>query len=445
LARLFLPGSPGHVLYNLALAAALLLGAPAWIPWLLLAHKRRKNVLDRLGIRGLPDPPSPDRRPRFWVHAVSVGETTAAAPLLRRLRERAPDALILLSNVTLTGRETAGKTLSGMIDAGCYFPFDLPWICGRFLDRVRPDVVVIVETEIWPNFLAECAARGIPTVIVNGRLSERSFRGYRRLRWFFAPVLGSFRAVAAQGREDAERFVALGASPETVTAAGNLKFDVTQPAGKETELAALLAAERARGALWIVAGSTHEGEEASVLRAFQAALGENRGLKLLLAPRHPERFGAVAELLRREGVEATRRTALPEGAREVVAPVLLLDSVGELAGAYAAADLAFVGGSLVPKGGHNVLEPAGHGVPTIVGPHMENFREIAAAFLAAGALLQVEGGEALAERFRRFAQDPSAFGETGRRGKELLESFRGASERNADVVLGALRREGRRA
>jgi 3-deoxy-D-manno-octulosonic-acid transferase len=395
-----------------------------------------------MGLRGFPSLPSAGGRPRVWVHAVSVGETLAAAPLLRKLRERAPDAQLLLSNVTLTGREIGEKTLGDVVDAGFYFPFDLPSLCGRFLDRLRPDVVVIVETEIWPNFLAACAARRIPAVIVNGRLSERSFRGYLRFRWFFASVLRTFRAISAQSREDAERFVELGAPGGIVSVGGNLKFDLSPPESKEGGLSALLAGEKAGGALWVVAGSTHEGEEEAVLRAFLAARKINPALKLLLAPRHPERFDAVEALLAREDIGSTRRSALPADVRATGAPVVLLDSVGELAGAYAAADLAFVGGSLVAKGGHNVLEPAGHGVPTLVGPHMENFREIASTFLSAGALIQVSGGEELAERFARFAADPGAFRETGRRAKELFESFHGASGRNAGVVLAAMGRAG---
>jgi 3-deoxy-D-manno-octulosonic-acid transferase len=437
LTKPFRPGSPRHVLYNAAIAVAAVAGAPLWIPWLLSARKRRKNFPERMGFRDFPSLPPRGGRPRVWVHAVSVGETLAAAPLLRRLRERAPDATLLLSNVTLTGREIGRKGLAGIVDAGFYFPFDLPGVCGRFLDRLRPDVVVIVETEIWPNFLAACAARGIPAVIVNGRLSERSFGGYLRLRWFFAPVLQVFRAISAQSREDADRFIALGAPAAIVTVGGNLKFDLPPPESMQNFLSDLLSREKADGARWVVAGSTHEGEEELVLRAFLAARKVNPAMKLLLAPRHPERFGTVEALLAREGVESVRRTALPADARSAGAPVLLLDTVGELAGAYAAAELAFVGGSLVPKGGHNVLEPAWQGVPTLVGPHMENFREIASTFLSAGALLQVAGGGELAERLAQFAADPAAFVDVGRRGRELLESLRGASDRNAAAVLAA--------
>jgi len=435
--RPFLPGSPGHLLYNVLLGTGLVVGAPVWIPWVLLFRKRRANLPDRIGLRGIPRQTPDDARPTFWVHAVSVGETLAAVPLLRLLRRRLPDARLLVSSVTLTGRETAVKFLSGVVDEGFFFPFDLPGLCGRFLDRMRPDVAVVVETEIWPNFIAACARRGIPVVIVNGRLSKRSFAGYMRFRWFFAPILRTLRTISAQTAEDAERFVALGAPREIVTVGGNLKFDVSPPETGASPLSALLLKEKSGGAAWIVAGSTHDGEEAQLLRAFLHAREGNPSLRLLLAPRHPERFDAVETLVRREDVSMARRTAIPEGADRLPDTVLLLDTVGELSGAYAAADLAFVGGSLVPKGGHNVLEPSWHGVPTIVGPHMENFREIAEVFLAGDALIRVAGEEELADRLTRFAANPNVFRETGLRAKDLLETLRGASEASTDAVLSA--------
>jgi 3-deoxy-D-manno-octulosonic-acid transferase len=406
---------------------------------MLASRKRRANFPERLGFRGSPPETGREGRPTIWVHAVSVGETNASVPLLRRLRERAPKARLLVSNVTVTGHGTAEKALSGMTEGRFYFPFDFPAICRRFLDRVRPDVVVVVETEIWPNFLAECARRGIPVVIVNGRLSERSFRGYSRFRWFFAPVLATLRAISAQTRDDANRFVSLGADPSIVTIGGNLKFDVSHPGKGSGTLAGILDAEKKDGARWIVAGSTHEGEDAAVLRAFAGARRIAPEIRLLLAPRHPERFPDVEALLRQEGVPAVRRTSIPDGGGRIGEPVLLLDTVGELPDAYAAAALAFVGGSLVPKGGHNVLEPAWHGVPTVVGPHMENFREIADAFLGAGGMIQVSGEEELAEVLSRFASEPGAFSETGRKGKELFDRFGGASGRNAEVVLSAVK------
>jgi len=442
LARPFRPGSPGHLLYNVLLAAGIVLSFPVLVPWVLLSKKRRENFPDRLGFHGSPPAVPPGDGPTIWVHAVSVGETNASVPLLRRLRERAPRARLLLSNVTVTGRGTAEKALAGVTEGRFYFPFDFPGICGRFLDRVRPDAVVVVETEIWPNFLAECVRRGVPVVIVNGRLSERSFRGYARFRWFFAPVLRTLRAISAQTREDADRFVALGADPSVVKVGGNLKFDVSHPGKGATSLSGILEREKTAGARWIVAGSTHEGEEAAVLRAFAAARQVDPGIRLLLAPRHPERFPVVEAMLREEGFPAVRRTSILEGTGRFDETVLLLDTVGELPSAYAAADLAFVGGSLVPKGGHNVLEPAWHGVPTVVGPHMENFREIADVFLGAGGLLQVSGEEELSSVFMRFASSPDAYSGTGRKGKELFDRFGGASDRNADAVLSALRPPG---
>lgn len=442
MARPFLPGSPGHVLYNAALGVAVVVGAPFWVPWVLLSRKRRGNFPDRLGLRGGPAPSPTGNRPTVWVHAVSVGETIASTPFLHRLRERVPEVRLLLSNVTITGHGTAEKTLSETTEGRFYFPFDLPGLCGRFLDRARPAAVVVVETEIWPNFLAACAHRGIPVVIVNARMSERSFRRYSRVRWFFGPVLRTLRAISAQTREDADRFLALGADPAIVTVGGNLKFDVSPPRGGATFLTALLEREKAAGTRWIVAGSTHEGEEPVVLRSFLAGRAMDPGLRLLLAPRHPERFAEVESLLRQHGVSPARRTEVREGKDRLGTEVLLLDTMGELSGAYAGADLAFVGGSLVPKGGHNVLEPAWHGVPTIVGPHMENFREIADAFLAAGALLQVAGEAELSALVSRFAASPLSFREVGRKGRELLAAFRGASERNASVVLSAMRRSG---
>ncbi|GAB4229961.1 MAG: lipid IV(A) 3-deoxy-D-manno-octulosonic acid transferase [Deltaproteobacteria bacterium] len=436
--RPFLPGCPGHLLYNLLLCAGIAFLSPAWIPWVLLSRKRRANFPERLGLRGVPSPASAADGPVVWVHAVSVGETLAAVPLLNLLRSRLPGARLLVSNVTLTGRETTVKSLSGVIDRGFFFPFDLPGLCGRYLDRVRPDAVVIVETEIWPNFLAACASRRIPVVIVNGRLSKRSFAGYLRLRPFFAPILRTLRAISAQTAEDADRFLALGARRETVSVGGNLKFDVIPPGNGSSSLSAILLREKEAGALWFVAGSTHEGEEAILLRAYLAARSRNPSIRLLLAPRHPERFSSVEEMLRREGVAVTRRTSIPDDGSVPPGNILLLDTVGELSVAYAAAELAFVGGSLVPKGGHNVLEPAWHGVPTIVGPHMENFREIADTFLAGKALLRVAGEPELAGRLARFAADPGVFRETGRRAKEMLETGQGASAAGAELVEAAL-------
>lgn len=429
----FLPRTGAHFLYNLLLGTALALSAPAWIPWTLIAAKRRNNFPDRAGMR-IPPIPAPCGKKRIWIHAVSVGETLSAVPLVRLLRKRLPDARILLSTVTITGQETAKKTLGPEIDACFYFPFDVPGISRKFIDLVRPDIVVILETEIWPNFLAECFRRGIPAVILNGRISGRSSRGYRRFRFLFSRVLRGLSAITTQSKEDADRFIALGADPGVVEVTGNMKFDVAVPAGRSSSVRIVMEREKEAGALWFVAGSTHDTEEEAVLGAFGEARKRNGALRLLLAPRHPERFGPVEELCRGEGWVTGRMTRIPENPGGAVPPVLLLDTVGDLLSAYAAADIAFVGGSLVPKGGHNILEPALFGVPTLVGPHMENFREIAALFSGSSAVGQVRSPEELSVRLARWAADPSAEAGMGRRAQEILDAFRGATERNAGIV-----------
>lgn len=429
----FVAGGRDHLLYNLLLLPAVALTVPFWLPWLLLSARHRKNLPDRLGAR-LDRVPRPAGRARIWVHAVSVGETLSAAPLVRLLRARRPEAELFVSTVTVTGQDAAAKTLGSVLDCRFYLPFDLPWTCARFLSRVQPDVVVILETELWPNFIAACARREIPVVVVNARISGRSFRGYGRFGFPFRKVLRSVSSFSAQTAEDARRLVALGADPSAVAVAGNMKFDVAAPLDGASPLRKWLLEEKARGSAWFVAGSTHDGEDTEVLRAFRAARGANGSVRLLLAPRHPERFDAVAELCGREGFETARRSRLELDRPAPSAPVILLDSVGELLAAYAAADIAFVGGSLVAKGGHNILEPALYGVPTIVGPHMENFREIAGIFTTGGAVRQVRGGPELAEELARWASDPEPYAETGRRASELLAAFRGATERNAAIV-----------
>lgn len=435
----FLPGSRAHLLYNLALGGGLLAAAPAWIPWVILSPKRRRNFADRLGVRG-------DRIPvrrggtRLWIHGVSVGETLSALPLVRALRERLPDSQIVFSTVTVTGQQVAAKALGGLADGLFYFPFDLPGICGRFLDRIRPDAVAILETEIWPNFLAECAKRRIPVVLLNGRISERSLRGYGRFRFLFSKVLSGVWTISAQTEEDARRILSLGADPARVQVTGNMKFDLAPPPESPTPFRSWLLGERAAGTSWFVAGSTHEGEEEAVLAAFGRAREVNGSVRLLLAPRHPERFGPVEELCGRMGWEVSRRTRLPPPAGSPSPPVVLLDTVGELLPAYSAADVAFVGGSLVPRGGHNILEPALYGVPTLAGPHMENFREIAEIFTEGNALLPVRDAEELAARLAGWAADPAPYRAMGVRAKELLDAFRGATAKNVEIVVRALSR-----
>jgi 3-deoxy-D-manno-octulosonic-acid transferase len=438
--KVFLPGSRAHFLYNLGLAVALVLTAPVWIPWVSFSAKRRRNFPDRLGIRS-GRVPLPAGKNRILIHAVSVGETLSAVPLVRALRGQLPSAELFFSTVTITGQQVAGKALAGLVEKTVFFPFDLPRISGRFLDRVEPDVVAILETEIWPNFLGECAARGIPVVVLNGRISERSFRGYGRFRSFFTRVLACVTAFAMQTEEDARRMIVLGVDPAKVTVTGNMKFDVSLSPDPDSPFLSWLKGEKDKGSAWVVAGSTHEGEENAVLSAFAEARSVNRSARLLLAPRHPERFDAVAELCERRGWNVARRSRIASGEEmKDSSPVVVLDTVGELLSSYAAADIAFVGGSLAPKGGHNILEPALFGVPAVTGPHTGNFREITELFTRGDAVMTVRDEGDLCRRMVEWAADPVPFAEMGRRANRLLETLRGASGRNAVLVAGELSR-----
>ena len=438
----FHPGSQAHFLYNLVLKGALIFAAPGWIPWVALSLKRRRNFPDRLGVHLGRIPPKAGKR-RILIHAVSVGETLSAIPLVRMFRSRLPSVELFFSTVTLTGQEVAKKSLDGQIEATLFFPFDFPGIAGKFLDRVGPDVVAILETEIWPNFLGECARRGIPVVILNGRISERSLRGYGRVKSLFGRVLACLTAVAMQTEEDARRIIFLGAAPEKVSVTGNMKFDVAPPPETDTPFLSWLRGEKDRGSSWFVAGSTHEGEEEAVLSAFGAARAVNRSVRLLLAPRHPERFDAVAELCGRRGWKVERKTRIAREGEERSAPVVLLDTVGELLSAYAMADIAFVGGSIVPKGGHNILEPALFGVPIVAGTHMGNFREITEIFTRGEAMTLVRDAVDLSRVLSEWAADPTPFLERGKRARRLLEGLRGATGENAALVVRELsRREG---
>ena len=329
----------------------------------------------------------------IWVHAVSVGESIAAAPLIKALLERHPELPVTVTCMTPTGSERI-RALFGERVQHCYLPYDLPWAAARFLDRVRPRLAVIMETELWPNHIHQCARRGIPIVLANARLSEKSARGYARFAALTRPMLAEMSWIAVQTEAEAERFRQLGARPERVSVTGSIKFDLTIDPDLPVRARALRASWGAdRRPVWIAA-STHAGEDEIVLDAHRRLLAERPDGLLILVPRHPERFEAVHVLCQRQGFPTVRRSSsLPVGAED---QVLLGDTMGELLFLYALADVAFVGGSLVPNGGHNLLEPAALGLPVLSGPHLFNFLEIAAQLRAAGALLEVANGEELA-------------------------------------------------
>lgn len=381
-----------------------------------------------------------------WVHAVSVGESLAALPLIRRLLDEHPRS-VLVTTTTPTGSERVRAALGDRV-LHTYAPYDLPGSVARFLRRVQPARVVVMETELWPNLFAALARRRAPLVIANARLSPRSFAGYRRVRGFARDTLAHCAAIAAQTEADAERFRAIGAEPSRVHVLGNLKFDLEMPEALVRAGQALRQRWGAARPVWIAA-STHEGEEDAALRAHRILLRRYPQALLVLVPRHPQRFDGVARLIEKSGLRSVRRSALALPAPfqvESLKPspaatpplgdtqVLLGDSMGELPMYLGAADIAFVGGSLVEVGGHNVLEPASLGLPVLFGPHMFNFEQARALLLERGAALEVADMLALEPALAALFHNPAAREAMGRAGREVLQANRGALQRLVGLI-----------
>ena len=364
-------------------------------------------------------------RPTVWLHAVSLGEVSAAAALIHAVREQHPGLPVVLTTGTPTGRARA-EALFGATVAVRYLPYDTPDAVARFLDRIRPQLAIVMETELWPNLFAACRRRGIPLILASARLSPKSLRRYARLRGLVAGVLSAVTWVAAQTPEDAERFIALGAAPQRTLVVGNVKFDAQPDAAAAARGLALRALHFGARPTWI-AGSTHAGEEEQVLSAHALLCQVLPEALLLLVPRHPARFQGVADLMGRRGVRFDRRSSnLPLRAQSAV---LLVDTVGELAALYAAADVAFVGGSLVPIGGHNLLEPAALGVPVLTGPSQANARDVARLLMARGAVREVADAQTLGAALREWFADPQGRARAGQCGREVVEANRGSVAR----------------
>lgn len=423
-----------YLLYDLILLVA----AAVLIPWYLLRGLRhgkvRRGIRERLGLYEDGRLASLAGREVIWVHAVSVGETRAAIPLLRALKAAYPQSALVLSSVTETGHAIA----SGINDADLclFFPFDLSWVVRRALTQVKPALIVIVETEIWPNFVRLAHQSGIPVLLVNGRISDRSYPRYRRVRWLLRPVLEQFSAFCMQTDQDAERIRGIGAPPERVEVTRNLKFDMQTTVPNPAAAASLRQSLRLpdRASIW-VAGSTHAGEEEVVLEVYQRLLREGRALVLVLVPRHPERCRGVGEMLSGQGVPFVLRTAVESSSR-LLAPggVLLVDTVGEMLKLYTVADLVFVGGSLIAVGGHNVLEASLLKKPVIFGSYMHNFKEISQLLLAAGGGIQVADPTELTTAVRRLLDNHEEACRMGERGHALLEANAGATEHTLVVI-----------
>jgi len=416
-----------YLAYSFLLALAFALAFPFYLWRDRRSGRYRRTFRERMGRlpAGLPAPVPPT----VWIHAVSVGEALTARPLVRALKARFPGCQVFFSTTTVTGAAVMDKDPGGA-DGRFFAPFDFRRPVRRALERVRPGLLLLVETEIWPNLIHEARRRGTRVAIVNGRLSPRSFTRYRWLRSWLRHVLADVDLFLMQGDAHAQRMLHLGAPPARVRVSGNLKYDVAE-AETPPALARLIPAGTPQSPLWI-AGSTVEGEEPLVLQAFAAARAHHPALRLLLVPRHPERFEEAAALATAAGWTVARRSALSAPWSE--GEVLVLDTLGELPRLYAQASVVFVGGSLVPMGGHNVMEAAAAARPVIVGPHMENFQEAAGELRRAGALLEVATAAALAIQVDRLLADAERGAEIGRRGRAVVENNRGALQRTVDAL-----------
>lgn len=412
-------------LYSLLLYLALpfLLLRLAWRGWRAPAYRERWG--ERLGIYG-----ERALQADIWIHAVSLGEVQAAESLIKHFLDRYPDAGVMVTTTTPTGSERVRSLFDDSV-LHVYTPFDLARIMNRFLEAVRPRLAVVMETEIWPNMLRACERRDIPVVLANARMSARSAQGYARLPRFSRETLGRFAAIAAQSASDAARFRALGVPEDRVQVTGSIKFDVRRPGDLFEQAEVMRRDWDIRRPVW-VAASTHDGEEEQVLSAHREVLAHLPLALLVLVPRHPERFDRVAALVEREGFELARRsTGEPCGER---ISLYLGDTMGELPVFLAAADAAFIGGSLVPIGGHNPLEAAAVGVPVAVGPHVFNFSQIAELLVMEGAAVQVQSAQELAECMRGWLSDAEVRARIGEQGRRVVQENQGALQRLLDLV-----------
>ena len=417
-------------------------------PVLLLNPKRRTTLLPRLGFQRFPlSLPSEGKRPQgdkkvLWVHALSVGEMLSAVPLIRELYPRIQPARLYVSASTLSGYETARDNLEGALDGLLYFPMDLLFAVRRCFAHLRPSMLVLVETDIWPGFMAEVRRQGIPSFLINARLSPTSFKRYGQAKRLFGPALNTFSRVYPQSLSDAESYRKLGVNPEKLSSPGNLKFDAAKTSSfpeKVEQLRTKLAIQKSEKVL--VAGSTHEGEEAVLKAAFLHLRQSLPGLKLIIAPRHPHRAEEVRRVFGGDPFRVVLYSSLPQDRFDVA----VVDEFGALASLYEFGDLAYVGGSLVPKGGQNPVEPAAAGKPILFGPDMSDFPDIVDLMLKEGGAVQVKSGEDLAAQAYRLLSDRALSARLGAKNKDLVERHSGVVSKLADDIVEGLSKARRHA
>lgn len=427
-----------YFLYSILLCVGIVLLLPRFLFDALRHGKYAAGLRERAGVLPAFDTGG---RPVVWLHCVSVGETQAARPLARAILEEHPRHALVVSTTTQTGQRVARDAFAGQAALVFYFPFDWAWSVRRALRAINPSAVLVMETELWPRFFSECSKRGVPVALVNGRISEKSFKRYRHIRFFIRRVLGDLALAAMQSEGDAARIRSLGLLPERARVAGNVKFDL-EDAGEQSLTTELRRRFRLDGERpLVVAASTHAPEERVVIEALKLLYTAAHGNRprLLIAPRHPERFNEVAALVESSGLRLSRRTEA-ERDSDGSCDVILLDSIGELRAAYPLAEIVFVGGSIAPVGGHNVLEPALAARCVVTGAHTSNFKAIVSAFVERDALVQlppVEGEEAarvLASALRDLLDDDARRRRIGESAREALQQNRGATARTVKLL-----------
>ena len=421
------------VVYSSLLLAVLVVGAPYWLVRMATSGRYRAGLRERLGLVSKGLHATMAGRNVVWVHAVSVGEVMAATQLIRELKKRLPDWLVAVSTTTETGQRLAKERLPD--SPVFYLPLDLKFSVRKYLRVLQPRMLVLMESELWPRLIAECTRDGMPVVVVNARISDRSFPRYMRLRQLWRPFLEMISLFLAQSTETAERLVKIGAPETRVRVTGNLKYDVQAKTDNEMtkRIASILSGTRL-----IVAGSTLAGEEEILLAAWPAIRQAIPDASLLIAPRHKNRFEEVSQLIRRSGSPFLRCSQLTQSSKPLVGgTILLLDTIGDLASVYGLASVAFIGGSLVPKGGHNPLEPAQFGVPVLTGPSFENFREIVKTMQQAEAI-RIIAREKFAETLIGILRDTDGSLALGERGRLVFEAQAGATGRTAQAVVSLL-------
>jgi len=424
-----------NLLYNILLSAAALFLIPFFLVKIIAAGKYRKSIGPKLGF-------IPDRvfggmtgSPRIWIHAVSVGEVTAAAPIISSLREFYPEACIVLSTSTETGQEMA-RRLVAEATSHIYYPLDIPSVVRKVMDRVRPDIFVPVETEIWPNFIRACRERKIPVVMVNGRISPRSFRRYRKTKFFWGPIMNVIDTTGVISAIDASRLEILGVEPSKIHVMGNAKYDSLAARADESlhgDIAARL--DIPPGARVFVAGSTHEGEDDVVLKTYRGLVDRYPDMLMIIVPRHPERGDAVLSLAHGAGFhDCVTMSAIRSGERRAGRRIVIVDVIGELFRVYSLATAVFCGGSLVSRGGQNILEPAAWGKVVLYGPSMEDFTDERERLEEAGGGITVRNGGQLLGEILRLMEDPEALRGRGEAGRAIVTSNGGAARRYAELI-----------